>query len=569
MALCFHADVDAMFCQVEQRRDPSLRGRAFAVQQHQDIIAVNYPARHAGVVKHMSPAEARALLRSVGGCLVHVHTEAGGRISYEPYRQAGRQLLRLLQGLAWASVVEKGSIDEAYLLYTGGPGQSDNLTATTASQLGESIRQTVLAQLSLTASVGVAHNKTLAKLASAAAKPDGLHVAISPADVQALLQRTPAKRLPQAGGKDSHAFARAGISCVADLQGWSEQQLRQELGFTRERARQLAEWGWGRCSLPVTPRQPPKSLSVQMSLTPIPLPMHPSFSGRSVCDDDSATGMLEPLAIHADNFSRRLAMLLTAMSGDLMQRIVLDSQEEERWPSTMTLALNMSNPPKPSRLLHRTCRFPASSLSSHMVATDESAGEQKAPLHVAMHSNAASLATTITSSAPQAAKITQVSLQASGFGALAAASAPSVRSFFGRAPKRRRSDDAAAGSAAQHQEAGLPGAGAGAGALTEQELEADAEQAVSAADCMERDRPVGQLGHAGCSKGPSNAHVAACGLQCQAGADSYALNMAEGISRTSNVTASKPGIQTAFRKSNGQKSTNKQLKISSLFKKTG
>lgn len=76
----------------------------------------------------------------------------------------------------------------------------------------------VLAQLSLTASVGVAHNKTLAKLASAAAKPDGLHVAISPADVQALLQRTPAKRLPQAGGKDSHAFARAGISCVADLQ---------------------------------------------------------------------------------------------------------------------------------------------------------------------------------------------------------------------------------------------------------------------------------------------------------------------------------------------------------------
>lgn len=46
-------------------------------------------------------------------------------------------------------------------------------------------------------------------------------------------------------------------------------------------------------------------------------------------------GMLEPLAIHADNFSRRLAMLLTAMSGDLMQRIVLDSQEEERHASLL------------------------------------------------------------------------------------------------------------------------------------------------------------------------------------------------------------------------------------------
>ena len=75
------------------------------------------------------------------------------------------------------------------------------------------------------------------------------------------------------------------------VQRWSEQQLRQDLGFTRERARQLAQWGWGQCSAPVTKREPPKTLSVQMSLTPVPLAMHPSFEGRSVCDDDSSTGL--------------------------------------------------------------------------------------------------------------------------------------------------------------------------------------------------------------------------------------------------------------------------------------
>lgn len=57
-----------------------------AIQQHQDIIAANYAARAAGVTKHMAPAEARRLLRPVGGVVAHVHLEPGGRVSYQPYR---------------------------------------------------------------------------------------------------------------------------------------------------------------------------------------------------------------------------------------------------------------------------------------------------------------------------------------------------------------------------------------------------------------------------------------------------------------------------------------------------
>ena len=85
--------------------------------------------------------------------------------------------------------------------------------------------------------------------------------------------------------KQSHA------NLVDDgLQRWSKAQLQKDMGFTRERAQQLAQWAWGQCSAPVAQRAPAKTLSVQMSLTPTPLAMHPSFQGKSVCDDDSVTG---------------------------------------------------------------------------------------------------------------------------------------------------------------------------------------------------------------------------------------------------------------------------------------
>ena len=84
-----HVDADAFFCQVERRRDPRLAGcPALAVQQHQDVIAADAAAKKAGVTKRMTPADARALLRRVGGTLVHVHTTVGQRVSYRPYLAA-------------------------------------------------------------------------------------------------------------------------------------------------------------------------------------------------------------------------------------------------------------------------------------------------------------------------------------------------------------------------------------------------------------------------------------------------------------------------------------------------
>ena len=67
MGLVVCVDLDCFFVQVEQARRPALKDMAVAVQQHQDIIALNYPARDAGVIKHMDPAAARVLLKRVGG----------------------------------------------------------------------------------------------------------------------------------------------------------------------------------------------------------------------------------------------------------------------------------------------------------------------------------------------------------------------------------------------------------------------------------------------------------------------------------------------------------------------
>ena len=90
--------------------------------------------------------------------------------------------------------------------------------STVDGTLTSGLAAAVWQQLQLRASVGVARNKTVAKLASAAAKPDGVHIALSQGEVLALLKQVPAKRLPQAGGRDAQAFAKAGIDSVADLQ---------------------------------------------------------------------------------------------------------------------------------------------------------------------------------------------------------------------------------------------------------------------------------------------------------------------------------------------------------------
>ncbi|GLI67303.1 hypothetical protein VaNZ11_011489, partial [Volvox africanus] len=135
-----HVDLDAFYCQVEQKRHDIPREVPCAVQQWDGLIAVNYAARAAGVTRHMRVAEAKKVcpqLRTIhvetigdGDNLSPGRTQQGGgrwagggaarrneaKASLQPYRQASGEIMRLLSGLVGPGcLLEKASVDEAYL----------------------------------------------------------------------------------------------------------------------------------------------------------------------------------------------------------------------------------------------------------------------------------------------------------------------------------------------------------------------------------------------------------------------------------------------------------------------
>jgi DNA polymerase-4 len=278
LVLC--CDLDAFFYQVELLRDPTIGGKPVAIQQHSEIICANYEAKAAGVRKRMSSADCRALLGPLGGINVHVHTEPGGRVSYLPYQKASADFFRLLRALPWAgAVVEKGSIDEAYIGISVG-AQEAAPTAAAGRALAQQLRDRVQQELGLAASVGVAPNRLLAKLASRLAKPpaSGVHVLWTAEEVDAALGACPPSRLPGLGGKAGGGLAALGAASALDMCRFSAAELERALGLPPEKAAKI----WGFCrgldDTPVVDRGPPQSLSVQMSLSPVELPMHPSAS---------------------------------------------------------------------------------------------------------------------------------------------------------------------------------------------------------------------------------------------------------------------------------------------------
>jgi len=338
-----HVDADAFFCQVERRRNPQLAGcPALAVQQHQDVIAADAGAKSAGVTKRMPPADARAILRRVGGALVHVHTTSGQRVSYRPYLAASHELHGLLASAELAKdlsgdgfngvAVEKASIDEAYVqLPTGSDLRVDG------ARCADVIRDVVKARLGMVVSVGVAHNKLLSKLASAAAKPDGRRVISSREDIADLLASTPAHRLPGCGGAMAQKI-RAALgpdARVADLAKLTESALRSELGANPSTARDVRARSRGECDDPVRRgRNLNKSVGVHTSLALTPRRMYGVSPGVSA--SGGRPGMFEPLGCRETG---RLDSLLRAMASDLAGRVMDLAHAEKRWPRTMTVSL--------------------------------------------------------------------------------------------------------------------------------------------------------------------------------------------------------------------------------------
>ncbi|MDN4472341.1 DNA polymerase IV [Demequina zhanjiangensis] len=210
-ATVLHADLDAFYASVEQRDDPALRGRPVIVGGGV-VAAASYEAKARGVRTAMSTQRARALCPEV--IVVPPRMEA--------YSAASRSVFAIFHDTT--PYVEGISIDEAFL-EVGGLRR----LAGTPEQIAVRLRERVRAEVGLPISVGVARTKFLAKVASAASKPDGLLV-VEPDREEEFLHPLPVERLWGVGAVTAEKLHRNGIRTVGQLAALEAETAERWLG---------------------------------------------------------------------------------------------------------------------------------------------------------------------------------------------------------------------------------------------------------------------------------------------------------------------------------------------------
>lgn len=210
-----HVDMDAFYASVEQRDDPSIRGRPVAVghaAKRGVVAAASYEARKFGVRSAMPSTTA---LRQCPE-LIFVPPR------FEVYREVSEQIRRIFA--EYTPLVEPLSLDEAYLDVT------ENLRGIpTASATAKEIRARILAETGLNASAGISYNKFLAKLASDHRKPNGQFV-ITPEMGPKFIEELPVAKFHGIGPVTADKMKALGIHTGADLRDKSLAFLQQNFG---------------------------------------------------------------------------------------------------------------------------------------------------------------------------------------------------------------------------------------------------------------------------------------------------------------------------------------------------
>jgi DNA polymerase-4 len=210
-----HVDMDAFYASVEQRDDPTLRGRPVAVghgARRGVVAAASYEARQFGV---------RSALPSVTALrkcpeLVFVPPR------FEVYRAVSREIHAIFA--EFTDLIEPLALDEAYLDVT-----ANKAMLPTAWLTAKAIRARILEQTGLTASAGISYNKFLAKLASGNRKPNG-QFAIMPDEGAAFVEALPVAKFHGVGPATAARMHAAGIQTGVDLKAWSLQDLQHRFG---------------------------------------------------------------------------------------------------------------------------------------------------------------------------------------------------------------------------------------------------------------------------------------------------------------------------------------------------
>ncbi len=259
--------MDAFYASVEQRDHPELRGRPVIVGGPKDargvVSAASYEARVFGVHSAMPLRNAARLCPD--GAFV--------RVRMKQYAEVSRQVFAVFA--RYSPLVEPLSIDEAFLDMTGcerlfgGPVEA-----------ARGLRADIRAEVGLTASVGVAPNKFVAKIASDLEKPDGLVVAPREG-LEEFLAPLPVSRMWGVGPRGAEALKRVGISTFAELAQASSRTLRAAFGSSAERLQDLAR---GRDARAIVTARGPKSIG------------HETTFSQNIRDRDELFAVLVALA---------------------------------------------------------------------------------------------------------------------------------------------------------------------------------------------------------------------------------------------------------------------------------
>lgn len=266
-----HVDMDAFYASVEQRDDPSLRGRPVVVAwrgARSVVCAASYEARRFGVRSAMPAVTAERLCPQA----VFVPPD------FVRYKAVSRQLHGIFT--RYTDLIEPLSLDEAYLDLT-----QPKLPLPSATAGAEAIRTAIREETGLTASAGVAPNKLLAKIASEWNKPDGLFV-IRPARIDEVLLPLPVGRIPGVGKVMNARLAALGVETVAQLRALGAVRLESLFGRWGLRLHALSR---GIDDHPVEPDRPTLQISREDTLdTDLPLvelePLVRALAARTFAD---------------------------------------------------------------------------------------------------------------------------------------------------------------------------------------------------------------------------------------------------------------------------------------------
>ena len=269
-----HIDCDAFFAAVEKRDDPSLRDKAVIVggSRRGVVLTACYNARIHGVRSAMPMFKALKLCPHA--TIV--------RPSMAKYSTAGRAIRAMMGELT--PLVQPVSIDEAFLDLSGTQALHGASPAVTLARFAARVER----EIGITVSVGLSHNKFLAKLASDADKPRGFTV-IGRADAVAVLRPRPVGAIWGVGAVSQARLAALGFSTIGDIQDCSAAEFARRIGSEDSSLWRLAH---GRDDRPVRPEREAKSVSAETTFN----------------EDLTTADELEPILFHlCEKVALRLA----------------------------------------------------------------------------------------------------------------------------------------------------------------------------------------------------------------------------------------------------------------------